>query len=351
MLSEEGSSAADVAKGDDEEEVDEEYYSSEFERSLDISRDSGGVGGGAMGVVSTSDDDAPPAVTRHPQRTAAVSSANSAAGRRQSAAAAEKKKRESAYAAAARGGGSGRGWEEKPLSTWTAGEVAVWLEDAMRLPEAAALARSTGVGGLLLGVMTEAELQVELGVGSAFGRKKLLVHLDTLRALDVSYPSASAPARPAGYMGVGSGLGVAAAAAPAAVVQDSIRLPSVDAAQVEIEAHRTMEGATASWLGAELARIRTTATATRAASRLLLSTLEQKKEVVHTTLESTQRDIAKKREPINKVRHHWCFGFILLLCSSIVASFVSLRQQQCSVILLLCAMADSNLPGDGVCAH
>ena len=37
---------------------------------------------------------------------------------------------------------------------------------------------------------------------------------------------------------------------------------------------------------------------------LLLSTLEQKKEVVHTTLESTQRDIAKQREPINKVLAH-----------------------------------------------
>ena len=60
--------------------------------------------------------------------------------------------------------------------------------------------------------------------------------------------------------------------------------------------------ASSSWFGAELARIRATATATRAASRLLLSTLEGKKEVAHNTLQSTQAEIQKQREPIDKVR-------------------------------------------------
>eukprot|EP01046_Picozoa_sp_COSAG06_P067678 COSAG06_NODE_17657_length_928_cov_0.904704_1_plen_80_part_10 len=60
----------------------------------------------------------------------------------------------------------------------------------MRLPGAASNARSVGIDGLLLGVMTESELQVELGLSSAFQRKKLLVHLDTLRALDTGFPSA-----------------------------------------------------------------------------------------------------------------------------------------------------------------
>ena len=55
------------------------------------------------------------------------------------------------------------GWENKPLSTWSVDEAADWLEGAMRLPEAAMLAKSVGVDGLLLGVMTEPELQLELG--------------------------------------------------------------------------------------------------------------------------------------------------------------------------------------------
>ena len=82
---------------------------------------------------------------------------------------------------------------------------------------------------------------------------------------------------------------------------DRILLPSDDAFKAEVEAHRTMQEASTSWLGAELARIRATATATRAASRLLLSTLEGKKEVAHNSLGSTQREIHRQREPIDKV--------------------------------------------------
>jgi len=63
------------------------------------------------------------------------------------------------------------------------------------------------------------------------------------------------------------------------------------------------ETASASWIGAEVARIRATVTATRAASRLMLTTLEGKKEVPHTTLAATQQDIKRQRAPIDKASH------------------------------------------------
>ena len=75
-------------------------------------------------------------------------------------------------------------------------------------------------------------LSVQPGVERQFARKKLLVHLDTLRALDASYPSGSA-ARTAG------------APAPAASASIPERpagtaFPSSDAMAAEMEAYRTL---------------------------------------------------------------------------------------------------------------
>lgn len=263
-----------------------------------------------QGGQSTSDDDAPPVVSRHPQRIAASAAGGATAA---SASAGATRKAEpvvarsaGSYSHAARA--QGHGWEEQALSAWSVSDTATWLEDAMRLPEAASLARGVGVDGLLLGLMTDSELQIELGVSSAFQRKKLLVHLDTLRALDTGFPSAAAPpmarlSATGASAYIGSGARSDSSNPSTAAREASARLmPSDDAVTAEVEAHRAMEEASASWFGAELARIRTTATATRASSRLLLSTLEGKKEVAHNSLQSTQAEIQKQREPIDKVR-------------------------------------------------
>eukprot|EP01043_Picozoa_sp_COSAG02_P019545 COSAG02_NODE_946_length_15721_cov_11.468860_4_plen_266_part_00 len=256
-----------------------------------------------------SEDDVPPVVSRHPQRTAASAATAAYAA---STSASAKRKADPAVSMPGSYGTAvnsrGHGWEQQPLSAWSVSDTVRWLEDAMQLPEAASLARSVGVDGLLLGVMTDSELHIELGLSSAFQRKKLLVHLDTLRALDTGFPSAAAPPvsrltamGTTAYTSGGARSGVSSSTT-AGGEASARSMPSDDAMKVEVEAHRTMEEASLSWFGAELARIRATATATRAASRLLLSTLEGKKEVAHNTLQSTQAEIQRQREPIDKVR-------------------------------------------------
>ncbi len=265
-----------------------------------------------QGGQSTSEDDAPPVVSRHPQRTAASAATAASAGSARASASAKHKAEPAASLRGSYGStvsSRGHSWEQQPLSAWSVADTATWLEDAMQMSEAALLARSVGVDGLLLGVMTDSELHVELGLSSAFQRKKLLVHLDTLRALDTGFPCAAAP--PVSRLtGIGNTAYTSGGSARTGLSrsttvggEESARLmPSDDAVKVEVEAHRTMEKASISWFGAELARIRATATATRAASRLLLSTLEGKKEVAHSSLQSTQAEIQKQREPIDKVR-------------------------------------------------
>ena len=128
------------------EDEDEEYYSSEFERSMDVS-------GASERKLrhSTSDDDIAPAPAHAPAHAPvpAPRQARRAAGSQPAAFSPVPKQ--------------AIGWENKPLSTWSVDEAADWLEGAMRLPDAAMLAKSVGVDGLLLGVMTEPELQLELG--------------------------------------------------------------------------------------------------------------------------------------------------------------------------------------------
>ena len=197
-------------------------------------------------------------VSRHPQRAAA--SAAAAASTRATA----KRTAEPAVAKTGAQPGSnnsgaraqGQGWEHHPLSAWSVPDTASWLEDAMLLPEAASLARSVGIDGLLLGVMTDSELHIELGLSSAFQRKKLLVHIDTLRALDTGFPSAPAPlvsrlaaTAASAYSGGGAQSRSSTSAAVAAEASNH-SMPSDDAVKAEVEAHRTMEEASSSWFAA-----------------------------------------------------------------------------------------------------
>ena len=75
-------------------------------------------------------------------------------------------------------------------------------------------------------------LSVQPGVERQFARKKLLVHLDTLRALDASYPSGSA-ARTAGPPASAASASIPERPAGTAV-------PSSDAMAAEMEAYRTL---------------------------------------------------------------------------------------------------------------
>jgi hypothetical protein len=183
-----------------------------------------------------------------------------------------------------------------PVSQWAVGDVCKWLSDVIGLPEAAQKAQRAAVDGLLLIHLSEAEVQVELGVERALHRKKLMLHIDRLRVMDVPRTDswAACPPRRADTHFVSE----------RAQQRLSPAMPADVGLSAELESLATMRAASVSLLKTDLERIRTTAMATRNFSRLLLSTLEQRKDTRSCTLKNTQAEISAGRRKMDTLIEH-----------------------------------------------